>query len=157
MDRNRKIIAALLGIIFGAFSYWLVTIFVTFGILYRYGIVGVISFPLYEEIIKFFFAFIIIISLKLEFNESLIVAFMIGVGFRIYEMELVSQPNFINFFLPMLIHCWGVILSTLGFYRYRETKNRKKLIYFAFSIFYHLIWNLLVTNQINTLFQFFKG
>ena len=144
MRLRKQLAGAFSGLVLGAFAYWVITWLVTFGWLHRFGIVGVVSFPIYEEFIKLAFAMFIIISLKLDFKSSMMVAIMVGLGFRIYEMELVSKPTLQNFVLPAIVHSWGVVFGVMGITGYKETKVKSKLFYVLFAVFYHLGWNIIV-------------
>jgi hypothetical protein len=69
--RIRAILIPLLGTITGAYSTLLIFWMVQTGILHNKGIIGLLSFPIYEEITKLLLSLFVISILQMGFKESI--------------------------------------------------------------------------------------
>ncbi len=132
-----------LGLALGISSVLLIAEMVERGILCRYGLIGVVSFPVYEEVVKAFLVFLVIIIFQFDFFESMYLSMSTGIGFRLLEI-LIYEFSIFTFVVPAFNHGVWVSLSVIGFFYFREKRYVRAFVYIVGSVFFHLGWNVLV-------------
>ena len=141
----------IVGFLFGILSAKIVMILVNIGFPNK-GFLGVLYFPISEEIFKFLLGVILIILLKLDYKPSILLGLAIGLGFRLTEMHLKTQ-TIENFLIGTIAHATWVCLSITGYFRYKRTNNISHIAIILFSIMYHLGYNLFLAGKITMIHE----
>jgi len=117
--RPVSIFLPFLGVFLGYISCLITSILVEMGMPNK-GVLGTITFPVAEELIKLFLVLIFLGFYGLTFEESIILGFMTGVGFRVFEMQIKTRSG-PSFLLGSLGHGLWLCTSMKGYFRYRES------------------------------------
>jgi hypothetical protein len=137
-----------LGLFLGYMSYFFTVLLVTLGMPNK-GILGTITFPVAEELIKFSLVLIFVKILNLSFSEALILGLITGVGFRFPEMGIKTKSA-LSFLLGASGHGVWTCVSLKGYYRYQDNGACRELLWIMMAVVFHFGFNLFAGGNLDT-------